>query len=125
MPVVGIGIDVVDVGRMSRALARGGDRFRKRVFTPREAAWADGRPDTGRRFALCFAAKEAIFKAFGTGWPGGGKFTEVELIYKGGAPALEVTGMARDILDGKRVERIEVSTSGDRRLAVCLVILLR
>jgi holo-[acyl-carrier protein] synthase len=125
MPVVGIGIDVVDVARMSRALERGGERFRRRLFSPREDAWADGKPDTARRFALCFAAKEAFFKAIGTGWPGGGKFTDVELLHKGRFPWLEVTGMARDILDGKRVERVEISTSGDRRLAVCLVILLR
>ncbi len=81
--------------------------------------------DAPRRFALCFAAKEALFKALGTGWPRGGKLTDVSLLHKGGTPALEVTGAARDILDGRRVQRIEVSTSGDRDLAVCLVILLR
>ncbi len=125
MSVVGIGIDLVEVGRMARALERGGERFRRRVFTDRENAWARGKPDTARRYALCFAAKEAVFKALGTGWPRGGKLTEVELLHKGGSPSLEVTGVTRDILDGRRVTSIEVTTSGDRRLAVCLVLLSR
>ena len=125
MGVVGVGLDLVDVNRMGRAIDRGGERFLSRVFTPTERLWASEKPDASRRFALCFAAKEALFKALGTGWPHGGKLTDVSLLYKGGAPALEVTGAARDILDGRRVERIEVSTSGDRDLAVCLVILLR
>jgi holo-[acyl-carrier protein] synthase len=123
--VVGVGLDLVDVGRMARAVERGGERFLSRVFTAPERAWASSKPDASRRFALCFAAKEALFKALGTGWPRGGKLTEVSLFHKGGTPALEVTGAARDILDGRRVERIEVSTSGDGDLAVCLVILLR
>jgi holo-[acyl-carrier protein] synthase len=123
--VVGIGIDVVDVGRMARAVERGGGRFRRRVFSERENAWARGKPDAARRYALCFAAKEAVFKALGTGWPRGGKLTEVELFYKDGSPALEITGVTRDILDGRRVASIEVTTSGDRRLAVCLVLLSR
>ena len=125
MSVVGVGIDLVDVGRMKKALARGGDRFLRRVFTPQEIAWARGKPDAARRFALCFAAKEALWKAMGSGWPRGGKFTEVELRHKGGAPNLEIKGVARDILDGRRVARIEVTTSGEGNLAVCLVILLR
>jgi holo-[acyl-carrier protein] synthase len=125
LSVVGIGIDVVDVDRMARAIARGGERFRRRVFTDRENAWARGKPDAARRYALCFAAKEATFKALGTGWPRGGKLTEVALLHKGGSPTLEVTGVAGDILDGRRVARAEVTTSGDRRLAVCLVLLTR
>ncbi|MFQ5458978.1 MAG: holo-ACP synthase [Myxococcota bacterium] len=125
MGVVGVGIDLVDVGRMARALARGGDRFAARVFTAREARWAAGKPDGARRFALCFAAKEALWKAMGTGWPRGGKFTDAELLHKSGAPFLEVSGAARDILDGRGVSRVEVTTSGERNLAICLVLLLR
>jgi len=79
MQVVGMGIDIVDAGRMAAAIARGGDRFRRRVFTDGEALRATGKPDAARRLALCFAAKEALFKAMGTGWPRGGKLTDVEL----------------------------------------------
>ncbi len=125
MGLCGVGLDVVDVTRMARALERGGERFARRVFTDREIAWARGKPDAARRFALCFAAKEALFKAIGSGWPRGGKLTDVELLHKGGSPSLEVSGAARDILDGRRVQRVEVTASWERELALCLVLLLR
>jgi holo-[acyl-carrier protein] synthase len=125
MRLCGVGLDVVDVERMSRALERGGERFVRRVFTDREIAAARGKPDAARRFALCFAAKEAFFKAIGSGWPRGGRLTDVELLHKGGSPGLEVSGIARDILDGRRIERVEITASWERRLAVCLVLLLR
>ena len=123
MRLSGAGLDLVDVGRMARAVER--ERFVRRVFTDREIAWARGKPDASRRFALCFAAKEAFFKAIGSGWPRGGKLTEVELVHKGGSPALEIAGAAREILEGRGIERVEVTTSWERNLAVCLVLLLR
>lgn len=125
MRVVGIGIDMVDVARMTGAIARGGDRFRRRVFTEGELLQAKGRPDAARRLALCFAAKEALFKAMGTGWPRGGKFTDVELRQDAGGARLEVTGAARDILDGRRVEEIAVTASWEGNIALCFVLLLR
>jgi holo-[acyl-carrier protein] synthase len=121
----GVGLDVVDVERMTRAVERGGERFVRRVFTDREIAWARGKSDAARRFALCFAAKEAFFKAIGSGWPRSGKLTDVELLHKGGSPHLDVSGAARDILDGRRIERVEITASWERQLAVCLVLLLR
>ena len=125
MKLSGVGLDVVSVERMARALDRGGDRFMRRVFTDREIAWAGGKPDAACRFALCFAAKEAFFKAIGSGWPRGGRLTEVELLHKGGAPLLDVSGVARDILDGRRIGRIEITTSRERQSCLCLVLLLR
>ena len=125
MRLSGVGLDVVDVERMARALERGGERFVRRVFTDREMAWAQGKSDAARRFALCFAAKEAFFKAIGSGWPRGGKLTDVELLHKGGSPHLDVSGVARDILDGRGVERVEITTSFERQVVLCLVLLLR
>jgi holo-[acyl-carrier protein] synthase len=125
MSVVGIGIDMVDVGRMAVAIDRGGERFSRRVFTEGELLQAKGKPDRARRLALCFAAKEALFKAMGTGWPRGGRFTDVELHHDAGAPRLDVTGAARDILDGRRVREIAVTTSWEGNLALCFVLLLR
>lgn len=61
---VGCGVDVVEVERFRRAMARGGRAFMRRVFTPREETYARLR----RRTALLhlagrFAAKEAVLKA--------------------------------------------------------------
>jgi len=60
----GCGIDVVELARFRRALARGGKRFADRIFTPRELAYARARRRTRLlHLAGRFAAKEAVLKA--------------------------------------------------------------
>ncbi|MBI3087798.1 MAG: holo-ACP synthase [Candidatus Omnitrophica bacterium] len=61
---IGCGVDVVELARFREALARGGEAFRRRVFTPREQAYADARRQTTvLHLAGRFAAKEAVIKA--------------------------------------------------------------
>jgi holo-[acyl-carrier protein] synthase len=60
-----VGTDVISVKEISRSLERFGERYVRRIFTPREAAYC--RSAVGRvvaeRFAARFAAKEAVLKA--------------------------------------------------------------
>lgn len=68
---IGCGVDVVDLPRFKRVLARGGAVFRRRVFTPQELAYAKGRPRTELlHLAGRFAAKEAVIKAISQLAPG-------------------------------------------------------
>ncbi|HEU5300087.1 MAG TPA: holo-ACP synthase, partial [bacterium] len=64
----GIGIDVVEVGRIEEALARWGDAFVARVFTAGEDERARHPRARSQRLAARFAAKEAVMKALGLGW---------------------------------------------------------
>ncbi|MCL8207856.1 MAG: holo-ACP synthase [Actinomycetia bacterium] len=68
--IAGIGVDVVEVERLARALERR-PRFRERVFDPEEVRYAEG-PHYLGRLAARFAAKEAVVKAcggfHGSGW---------------------------------------------------------
>jgi holo-[acyl-carrier protein] synthase len=58
------GVDMVEIARVKRVLARHGDRFLARVFTPAEVLYCRGRlPELAARFA----AKEAVSKALGVG----------------------------------------------------------
>ena len=58
------GVDVVELDRFRRVLARGGRAFRRRIFTPREEAYARARKPTAlKHLAGRFAAKEAVIKA--------------------------------------------------------------
>ena len=66
--IIGGGIDVVEIARIERALARRGERLRQRVYTERELADCLRRSRSGPHFALRFAVKEAGMKAIGTGW---------------------------------------------------------
>lgn len=88
-----IGVDLVEVDRFARALRRW-PRLLERVFTERELdACLDSR-NADHRLAARFAAKEAVFKALGDGWPRL-PYTEVEVLTPDdGAPALQLFGRA-------------------------------
>jgi holo-[acyl-carrier protein] synthase len=78
--IVGSGIDVIEIARIERALSRGGDRFARRVFTPREIADCSARRRPELHFAVRFAAKEAVMKAVGTGWGQGVRWVDIEVV---------------------------------------------
>ena len=65
-----MGIDIVDIARMERILKRT-PRFRERVFTEGERAYCDKTSHPATHYATRFAAKEAVLKALGTGFPQG------------------------------------------------------
>jgi holo-[acyl-carrier protein] synthase len=78
--VLGVGVDLVEVDRVERALARWGRRMIERLMAPPEAArLPQGEPDRSRAFARAIAVKEAASKALGTGWTRGVAWRHVEL----------------------------------------------
>ena len=84
----GVGIDLLDVGRLERALERR-PRLAERLFTDAEREYAAGRPRPGMHLAARFCAKEAVAKALGlTGW----SFRDVEVVATGAAPELRLSG---------------------------------
>ena len=65
--ILGIGNDLCDIKRIEKSLARFGDRFVQRIFTPVEQSRSEGRATRAASYAKRFAAKEACSKALGTG----------------------------------------------------------
>jgi holo-[acyl-carrier protein] synthase len=59
----GLGMDLADIGRIARMLARHPERARERIFTEGEREYCDRRGAPARHFAARFAAKEAAYKA--------------------------------------------------------------
>ena len=84
--IVGLGIDVVEVARLTAAVERHGDHFIERVFTEAERAACDPRGDRILALAARFAAKEACLKALGSGWAEGLGFRDVEIVREGNRP---------------------------------------
>lgn len=123
-PILGHGIDVIEVERLARSLERHGSRFLERVFTPRERAYADAHPKRRvEHLAARFAAKEAALKALGTGWRDGIAWTDVEVTREpSGRPALLVTGRAAEIARERGIAGWSVSLSHTAALAVASVI---
>ena len=121
--IVGIGIDLVDLGRMRRAVERGGERFMRRVYSQAERD-ADGGAQRVGVLAARFAAKEAALKALGTGWSEGIGWHEVEVAgIAEGRPELRLLGKAGAIARGRGAVRATVSLHIVGPLAAAAVIL--
>jgi holo-[acyl-carrier protein] synthase len=91
--LVGIGVDLVDVGRLRAAIERR-PRLATRVFTEAELATASGSVRADQRLAARFAAKEATMKALGVGLGAFG-LRDVEVVLsERGAPSLVLHGAA-------------------------------
>ena len=63
--ILGIGIDIIEVSRIERAIERWGDHFLTHVFCEEEIAYAQKHKFPSQHFAARFAAKEAFLKALG------------------------------------------------------------
>lgn len=93
MTVIGVGIDLVDVARFRDTLTRT-PALRERMFTPGERAYAEQANDPTERYAVRFAAKEAVMKAMGVGLGAFG-FHDVEVLRADdGVPSLRVVSAA-------------------------------
>ena len=84
----GVGLDLLDVERLERALERR-PRLAERLFTDEERAYAARRARPAEHLAARFCAKEAVAKALGVrGW----SFREVEVVATDAAPELRLSG---------------------------------
>jgi holo-[acyl-carrier protein] synthase len=98
--IIGIGSDLCDIRRIEKSLARFGERFIQRVFTPVEQAKARRRPELAPTLAKRFAAKEACSKALGTGFSRGVFLRDIGGVnLRSGQPTLALTGGALEQLN--------------------------
>ena len=122
--IVGTGVDIVEVERVRAALERFGERFLKRIFTPAEIRYCDSKKNRAERYAARFAAKEAAFKALGTGWNQGVAWCEVEVGHTpGGRPTLCFTGRAAQHAAHLGMQRASLSLTHTQEQAMAQVIL--
>lgn len=122
--IIGIGIDLVKIARIEKA-AKGHSSFMERVFTAGEREYCARQRFPAQHYAARFAAKEAILKAFGTGWSTGIKWTDIEVLHgDGGGPIVNISGRVKDLADLKGVKQILVSYSHDDGYAVAQAILV-
>jgi holo-[acyl-carrier protein] synthase len=91
--VIGLGVDLVEVERVERALARWGERLVARLMGEEEAATLPSeRGPRARALALAIAGKEAGSKAIGTGWTRGVRWRDV--VVDRGQPSVRLLGQA-------------------------------
>ena len=121
--IVGTGVDIIEIARFEDALRKHGERFSKRVCTAAEIAYCEKFKKPAERIAARFAAKEAAFKALGTGWRDGLRWVDVEVTHSAsGKPELILRGRAEEIARRLGVTRTAVSISHSDQYAVAQVI---
>ena len=126
--ILGIGSDLIDIRRIEKTIARFGDRFLERVFTPEERARSDRRANRVESYAKRYAAKEACSKALGTGFRRGVYWRDLGVVnLPGGRPTLMLTGGALARLEALTppgmAARIDVTLTDEPPLAQALVII--
>ncbi|GIK77510.1 MAG: holo-ACP synthase [Thermoleophilia bacterium] len=113
--VAGLGIDLIEIDRVERALERR-PRLAGRLFRPGELAACAGRARPARHLAARFAAKEAAIKALGGGFPP----RDVEVVGSP-APRLRLHGRAAAVAAERGVElAVSLTHSRDNAAAVVL-----
>jgi holo-[acyl-carrier protein] synthase len=114
----GIGVDVIEIERLERALERR-PRLAERLFSPAELEFAAARRRPGLHLAARFAAKEAAIKALGLG---GLRFADIEVTGGGSEPPrLVLHGAAADAARDRGLE-LAVSLSHSREIAAAVVV---
>ena len=119
--ILGIGTDIIEVDRVARAISQ--EAFKKKIFSDREIAYCDAQK-RDESYAGRFAAKEAFFKALGTGWRDGMGITEVEILNDHlGKPEIHLSGKALEVFEQKGGTHIHISISHIKTQAIAFVTL--
>jgi len=122
--IIGIGIDLVEVDRIEKAVSKWADGFTRRVFTQGELDYCLRQKRPAMHLAARFGVKEAVMKAFGTGWSGGVRWTDVEVVRdESGKPSVVLDGRLKELAGSMGVSETLISFSHDKGLAVAQAII--
>jgi len=122
--IYGIGTDIIEVSRIDKHLENN-DALRDKLFTEAEQKYClKGKITRGQCYAARFAAKEAFFKALGTGYRYGMAFHEIEVFNDElGKPYIQPTGKVKQFVEEQKIKSIHLSISHVKELANAFVVL--
>jgi holo-[acyl-carrier protein] synthase len=123
--IAGVGIDIIEVERVSGNIMKE-NGFRELVFSANEIAYCEAKTNKFEHYAARFAAKEAFFKAIGTGWLKDTAFNEVEIINdEYGKPGISFLGETRVVIDALLFVNIQVSLTHVKEVSAAVVVVER
>lgn len=123
MMITGVGIDMIEVARMESRIANG-NGFKELIFSADEIEYCEAQKNRYEHYAARFAAKEAFFKALGTGWAEGTLFNEIEVTHnENGKPFFNFYGKTLDTLTAMQTGSISVSLTHLKSVASAIVII--
>ena len=117
MALAGIGVDIIEIARVERALKRT-PRMAQRLFTDEERAYCERTARPAQHYAGRFAAREAVLKALGTGFSQGIGLKDVSVTRdESGRPQVLLAGRAAEVAAEQGVLEIALSLSFTRDMA--------
>ena len=123
MEILGLGVDICEIARMERALARH-PRMRDRVFTPEEISYCDRKARPAESYAGRFAAREATIKALG-GYRGK-RWQDISVSrHPSGAPSVVLEGNAERRADALGITQVLITFTHERTNAVAFAVAVR
>lgn len=118
MALAGIGVDIIEIARVERALERT-PNIRRRIFTDEERTYCERTSRPGLHYAGRFAAREAVLKALGTGFSQGIGLKDVSVTRdENGRPQALLVGRAAEVAAEQGVLEIALSLSFTHDMAV-------
>ena len=122
--IYGVGTDLVEIGRIEKALERFGERFARRILCEPELKRFKVHRKPAAYLAKRFAAKEAFTKALGTGIHAPANWHGVWVAnMKSGKPELRFSDALRELLEKRQISRTHLSLTDERGMAAATVIL--
>ncbi len=114
-----VGVDIIEIERIEKAIGRWGDRFFRRIYTELELKMCRKRPS---QLAVRFAGKEAVMKALGTGMRGI-SWREIEILAEpSGKPRVHLHGKAQKKANELGLDSVAISLSDSKEYAVAFVV---
>jgi len=114
-----IGIDIIEITRIKKAITRWGESFVKRVYTEPELSLCRGKVSS---LAARFAAKEAVIKAIAKDSKGI-FLRDIEILAEpSGKPLVHLYGKAQGLAKDLGLDRLTVSLSHSKEHAIALAI---
>lgn len=121
--IKGIGVDMVEIDRVRKLVDEDGG-FAERIFTAKEIAYCEGKFSKAQHYAARFTAKEAFFKALGTGFRDGMSWHDVEVENDSlGKPQLRLAAKALEQFRRRKLKQAVLSLSHTREMAVACVVI--
>lgn len=118
MKQTGIGVDIFEIARMRRALARH-PKLKQQLFSDEEIRYAEAAHSACEHFSAFFAAKEAVVKALGLGFCPALRPLDISITHdRAGKPQVVFSDAAKKCVDELNIAQVVVSLSHTQTLAI-------
>jgi holo-[acyl-carrier protein] synthase len=121
--IFGTGIDLIEVDRVRNKISKV-DGLKEEIFTKREIEYCESKKNKAQHYAARYAAKEAFFKAIGTGWRDGMAFIEIEILNNElGKPEIVLHGKTKNFIKLHAINNVQVSLSHIKDFVTAIITL--